>query len=213
MTSSGDRRDPPPALDAHRARQRIAADLHDRFAQSLTYISLGLDQALSRHPDDEQLEEMRDQVRATLTELRETLQDLRATVTDRRPLRRALFEFLERFGDRFGVMVSLDAPEPDRRPPRDVEQQLLRLCMDLCRYAQRHNGATRLSVSYRAGPREARLEVADDGHGRSRDELGRAANRLLETAAERVAAIGGDLQVEATSGQGGRAVAAVPAAS
>ncbi|HEV7535326.1 MAG TPA: histidine kinase, partial [Acidimicrobiia bacterium] len=67
-------------LGAEGERDRLARDLHDRFAQGLAYVNLELDR-LSRHPaPGPQLVELRQQVQGLLGDVRETLRQLRSRV-------------------------------------------------------------------------------------------------------------------------------------
>src|SRR5581483_2260853 len=67
-------------LGAEGERDRLARDLHDRFAQGLAYVNLELDR-LSRHPaPGPQLVELRQEVGGLLGEVRETLRQLRSRV-------------------------------------------------------------------------------------------------------------------------------------
>src|SRR5690606_24081342 len=129
-------------LGAEEERHRIGATLHDRFAQSLAYVNMELERLATTHPDDAELSRLRGGVQNTLADLRETLRELRMRCTEDKGLVTVLGEHLDRFGDRFGVVVDLDADDATARVPLSVENQLLRVAQDLLQLAQREMGAT-----------------------------------------------------------------------
>ena len=189
-------------LGAEEERQRIGATLHDRFAQSLAYVNMELDRLSTTHPDDPALMRLREDVRVTLADLRETLRELRMRCTEERGLVPTLAEHLERFGDRFGVIVEFDADEQLARPPLSVENQLLRVAQDLLQLAQREAGATSVGVSLKAEPGRLRLVVRDDGRGMAEEDLGHEASTILSLVRERADAIGGLVDVIARPSEG-----------
>ena len=153
-------------LGAEGERDRLARDLHDRFAQGLAYVNLELDR-LSRHPEPgPHLVELRQQVRGLLGDVRETLRQLRSRVTptagladllDRRaaPLRRADRHHRPR------STPSAGAP----RLPVAVEQELWRISQEALGNVERHAKATALDVTWTCDGRHGRLVIADDGAG------------------------------------------------
>jgi signal transduction histidine kinase len=85
-------------LAAEQERSRIARDLHDRVGQSLALVGFELDRASKQGGDAEvrqKLLDLRENVRAVVTELRETLYDLRTDVSDERDITVAMTDFLD----------------------------------------------------------------------------------------------------------------------
>ncbi len=189
-------------LGAEEERQRIGATLHDRFAQSLAYVNMELDRLVHAHPDDADLVRLQDDVRTTLADLRETLRELRLRCTEDRGLVSTLAEHVEHFGDRFGVIVELDATDAVQRPPLSVENQLLRSAQDLLLLAQREGGATSIGVTIASDAGRLRLLVRDDGRGVPEDLLGHEASTILSLVRERADAIGGLVDVITRPGEG-----------
>ncbi|MBW3621190.1 MAG: hypothetical protein KY461_13175 [Actinobacteria bacterium] len=190
-------------VGAEEERQRIGAALHDRFAQSLVYIAMSLDRTVDRHPGDDELVTLRSDVRDTLADLRETLRELRLRVTDERGLVPVLEEYLERFGQRFGLLTALEADGSDPvRPALVVEQQLLRIVQELLNLAEREAGATSVRVNVATGPGWLRIVVTDDGRGIPVPELGAEAAERFATVRERADAIGAAVDVTTVPGEG-----------
>lgn len=189
-------------LGAEEERQRIGATLHDRFAQSLAYVNMELDRLVATHPDDADLLRLQGDVRATLADLRETLRELRLRCTEDRGLVATLADHVQRFSERFGVIVEMDASEAVQRPPLSVENQLLRSAQDLLLLAQREAGATSIGVVVTTEPGRLRLVVRDDGRGVPEESLGHEASTILSLVRERADAIGGLVDVIARPGEG-----------
>ena len=193
-------------LGAEEERQRLGAQLHDRFAQSLAYVAMELDRTVRRHPEDDQLERLHEDVRSTLSDLRDTLRDLRLKVTEERPLSSVLADHAERFGDRYGVQIDVVNDDDEIRPPLAVEQQLLRMAQDLLTLAQREMGATRIRVQYDTAPGRVRLEVLDDGRGIPEAELGADARHMVEVLRDRADAVGAQMEFTTVPGEGSQTV-------
>lgn len=189
-------------LGAEEERQRIGADLHDRFAQSLAYIAMELDRTVRSHPDDPELGRLREQVRSTLADLRETLRELRLNVSEEHGLVEVLEAHVTRFGDRYGLFTDFSHVGDDVRAPLPVEQQLLRMSQDLLALAQREMGATRIAVSYETRPGRVHLRLTDDGRGTPEPELGMEAVKILSIVRERADAIGATVDVTPRPGEG-----------
>lgn len=178
-------------LGADRERQRLGATLHDRFAQSLVAMAIGLDRAVRDHPEDEGLLELRSEVRATLGELRGTLRELRTTVDEDHPLPDVLRTHLAGVEQRHGVVARLEVAPDVPVPGPGIAQQLLRIGQDLTWLSVVERRATTVEVALSSVPGRLRLEVADDGDVGTPVELGEEARERLGSVVERVDAIGG----------------------
>jgi two-component system, NarL family, nitrate/nitrite sensor histidine kinase NarX len=203
-------------LGAGVERQRIGEQLHDRFAQALAFAGLELDRLAARYPDDQDLAGLRDEVRATLGDLRERLRELRLRCTDARGLDAVLAEHAAHVERSTGLRVRVGVTDVFQRPPPLVEDQLLRIALDLLDLARRAEAVTSVQLHLTAEPGRARLVVRDDGDGRSEVDLPPASSRLLELVRERAVAIDALVDVRPRPGEGTevaitvRDVAAVP---
>ncbi len=190
-------------LGVDEERQRIGAELHDRFAQSLAFIGLELDRAIRNNPESSELGRIRDHVRETLGELRETMRDLRVHVTEERSLEEILTSELERFGDRYGVMATLLMPEGGLpRLSLPVEQQFLRIVQELLVLAEREQKATQVEVWLAVDSAGVLLGMDDDGNGQPDERLGAEARQRLDVVRARADAIGAEVVRRATPGEG-----------
>jgi signal transduction histidine kinase len=193
------------SLGAEGERDRLARDLHDRFAQGLAYVNLELDR-LSRHPDPgPQLVELRQQVGGLLGDVRETLRQLRSRVTPTSSLADLLTAELPRFAERTGITARFNAgPAATPRLPVAVEQELWRISQEALGNVERHAKATALDVTWTCDGRHGRLVVADDGGGFDSGGLITAARSTSGMTAmrDRANAIGARLLVDSQPGDG-----------
>ncbi|MGH9153808.1 MAG: sensor histidine kinase [Acidimicrobiales bacterium] len=191
-------------LAAEQERSRIARDLHDRVGQSLALIGFELDRAASRGAGAEvtgQLLELRENVRAVVTELRETLYDLRTDVSEERDLTVAMEDFLDRVGRRSGLAASFDH-HVTRRLAVNAEREVWRIAQEAVYNAERHSGAGKVAIAWTCDEGGAELTVADDGVGIPASGDGRDGGYGLLGMQERANAIGGSLEISPTPGGG-----------
>ena len=191
-------------LGAEGERDRLARDLHDRFAQGLAYVNLELDR-LSRHPaPGPQLVELRQQVHGLLGDVRETLRQLRSRVTPNAGLADLLAVELPRFAERTGIAARFTADPGTPRLTLAVEQELWRISQEALDNVERHAKATGLDVTWTCDGRYGRLVVADDGAGFDPGGLITAASATSGMSAmrERANAIGARLHVDSQPGGG-----------
>jgi len=192
-------------LGAEGERDRLARDLHDRFAQGLAYVNLELDR-LARHPaPGPQLVELRRQVGGLLGEVRETLRQLRSRVGPSAGLGDLLAAELPRFAERTGVAIRGPAERCAVRLPVAVEQELWRITQEALDNVERHSKATSLEVTWGCDGRHGRLVVADDGAGfdpGGHITGGAGGGSGMTAMRERANAIGARLLVDSHPGSG-----------
>jgi signal transduction histidine kinase len=191
-------------LGAEGERDRLARDLHDRFAQGLAYVNLELDR-LSRHPEPgPQLVALRQEVHGLLGEVRETLRQLRSRVSPTAGLADLLASELPRFADRTGINARFAGEPGARRLPVTVEQELWRISQEALGNVQRHSKATSLEVTWICDGRHGCLVVADDGAGFDPADVITPASATSGMTAmrERANAIGARLLVDSHPGTG-----------
>jgi signal transduction histidine kinase len=191
-------------LGAEGERDRLARDLHDRFAQGLAYVNLELDR-LSRHPEPgPQLVALREQVHGLLGDVRETLRQLRSRVTPTAGLADLLSAELPRFAGRTGITAQFNSGPDIQRLPVTVEQELWRISQEALGNVERHAKASALAVTWTCDGRHGRLVLADDGAGFDPGGVITAASATTGMTAmrERANAIGARLLVDSQPGAG-----------
>lgn len=191
-------------LAAEQERSRIARDLHDRVGQSLALVGFELDRAARKGSDPEvtgHLLELRETVRAVVSELRETLYDLRTDVSEERDLTAAMQDFLDRVGQRSGLAVEFDH-NVTHRLAVNAEREVWRIAQEAVFNAERHASATSVRVSWVSGDDGAELIVVDDGRGLSPSGHTRPDGYGVLGMQERANAIGAALTFAPTPGGG-----------
>jgi signal transduction histidine kinase len=189
-------------LGAEGERDRLARDLHDRFAQGLAYVNLELDR-LARHPaPGPELVQLRQEVQGLLGDVRETLRQLRSRVSPSTGLADLLCADLPRFAGRTGIAAEV-AAEPDAaRLPLAMEQELWRITQEALANVERHAKATTVEVMWSCDGRHGRLVVSDNGAGFDPASVRAAATSGMTAMRERANAIGARLLVDSHPGGG-----------
>lgn len=191
-------------LAAEQERSRIARDLHDRVGQSLALVGFELDRTARNAGDPAvtgRLLDLRENVRAVVSELRETLYDLRTDVSDERDLTVAMQDFLDRVSQRSGLETSFEH-RVTRRLAVNAEREVWRIAQEAVFNAERHADAKRVAVRWACADESAELTVVDDGAGMPASGDGRSGGYGLLGMQERANAIGASLTFAPTPGGG-----------
>ena len=203
-------------------RKRIARELHDETAQSLSTLLINLDLLEPFVSQDGDVlrsgfERIRDLAKRTLDETRALSHALRPTILDDFGLIAALHWFVDEFKETFGqpVEVRIDSGGPDRLAP-EVELALFRIAQEALTNSGKYAEAseTRLELSFPDGL--AQLVVEDNGKGFDPERLSGPSRRGglgLYGMQERAALLGGTLALDSSPGKGTRVTAVVPLAS
>ena len=147
------------------ARRRVAAELHDGVAQSLTHLRMELE-LLARDRDDE---DERDELARLARVATTALEDLRSTIADLRTagdsdLGRMIERHLDDVRTSHGPQLELDRDPGLELDPNQAEVAL-RAVQEAVSNAIQHAEATRVRVSLRRDGDQLQLDVADDGRG------------------------------------------------
>ena len=202
-------------------RRRVAYEVHDGLAQvaSAAYQHLqnyAADNPPSSSRGREELDEALEMLRHTVGEARAVVADLRPTVLDDFGLARALRLQVERLSEE-GIEATFEEDLGGGRLPEVVETALFRVAQEALTNARKHSGAQRVRVALGRRGQALRLEVRDWGRGFAADqgakgEAGPGERVGLSSMQERVALLGGRLEVRSEPGAGTAVVAEVPLA-
>jgi signal transduction histidine kinase len=210
-------------LTISRERNRLARELHDTLAHSLSAVTVQLEAVRSLWDLDpgaarELLEKADKTARRGLTEARRALRDLRASPLQDVGLALALRELAETAAERTGAALELHIPEQlgDELPPT-VEHGVYRIAQETLENVVRHAEPRLIVVRLERNAGNLAFTVEDDGRGidtagveasenSSQDQLG------IQGIKERANLIGGQLQITSRSGQGTRIDLTVPLA-
>jgi two-component system sensor histidine kinase UhpB len=205
-------------LEAHEGeRKRIARELHDDTAQALTSILVRL-RLLERSARDEDVlknvEELRDLTSGALDSVRRMAMDLRPAALDDLGLVPALHAYAEKYSRTWPVSMNVSVTNLSRRLPADVELVLYRVVQEALSNVAKHASASNASVSLRGSRNEVTLRIEDDGVGFVAADVTPVDGSGLGLFGmrERLALVGGELEIQSSKGQGTTIVARVPLA-
>jgi signal transduction histidine kinase len=194
-------------LATSRERNRLARELHDTLAHSLSATTVQLEAVKALWDSEpEQARDMLDRslrlARSGLGEARRAIHALRASPLDERGLAGALDQLGAAVEARSSLAVTVSTPDDIAGLAPDVEQAVYRIADEALTNAVRHSEATNVAVSIgRRGPRLV-LEVRDDGKGFDTTEEAPNGHLGLQGMAERADLTGGSLDIESQPGGG-----------
>ena len=189
------------ATDRERARRgeqrMLRAELHDKLAQSLSALTMGLRQ-LDRVSGSEEVGELTHVSERSYAELRELLDLLEAgswqpTAVD------TLGRLVDDWSHETGIRVTADLPPGELALPAEVALALLGIAREALTNVGRHSGARRVWVSVAQEGEETVLEVRDDGRGFSDQRPAGHGRRIMQ---ERADSVGADLVIDSKPGNG-----------
>ncbi len=181
-------------------RERLARDLHDTTAQSLTSITM-LAQRARRESDARETVALIEEIaRDALNETR-ALVAVNAAPDHTDSLAAGLVRLGERFTRETGVTVGVDAA-PAAHCGREVEVVLLRCVQEALANIRKHAGARNARVTLRSDGAGIDLLVVDDGRGPGDGDRMDGPGFGLSGMRERLALVGGTLTVAAAAPRG-----------
>jgi NarL family two-component system sensor histidine kinase LiaS len=187
-------------------RARIAREIHDAISQhlfGLRMIAAGMRRA---DPGNQQVRAMERISEEALRDMQALLTELHPASLDGAGLAPALAEICAAYRDRLGVTV--DAELDEVTVPAPVEHALLRITQEACTNAVRHGHARRLTVSMTRQDGQVQLAVRDTGTGF--DPAAPHAGSGLAHIRDRVAELGGSVNIDSAPGRGAALTVRVP---
>ena len=193
-------------LAESRERNRLARELHDTLAHSLTGLSVqlkALETLLAHDPAaaGAQLRDAQTTVKVGLQEARRAIQALRASPVDDLGLSEALRQLCARHAERTGLACDCQVADAGALDPL-TEQSLYRVAEAALANVEQHSGATHASLSFAPmGDDRVRLVVSDDGVGFD-PALAPDDRYGLKGIRERAQLLGATLRIDARPGKG-----------
>jgi signal transduction histidine kinase len=193
-------------------RERLARELHDETGQALTSILLGLksvEDAKSASEASAATGELRELVVTTLQDVRRLAVELRPKALDDFGLVSALERLVETFHEQTGIEVDLEPRLGEERLPSDVETTLYRITQEALTNVVKHAQARHVSIVLTRRDGSVSAVIEDDGRGFTAGSGGDGLGLLGMR--ERIALVGGRLEVESSPGSGTTLSIEVPA--
>jgi PAS domain S-box-containing protein len=199
-------------------RRKVSYEVHDGLAQTAAGAHQLLQAFARQHPPDSEkgrkdLARALQLVQQTVGEARYVIADLRPTALDDFGLAAAVRLQVEKIGSE-GSQVDYEEALGDERLPPEVETALFRVAQEALTNVHKHAPSARVRITLRRLNDSVRLHVRDWGPGFNPEKItdgGGPGERLgLSSMRERVALLGGHLEVHSRPGEGTEVVAEIP---
>ena len=208
-------------------RQRLAREIHDTLAQGLISIITHLeaaDQALEHQGEASNgtvgndatlrhhLAQAQRTARSNLGDARRVVQDLRPELLDNNSLSHAIRRVVTTWMASSGVEATSYVTGTEVPLPAECEVTLLRVVQEALANVAKHANAHTVSVTLSYMPDRVLMDVQDDGNGWQAVSSASlySAGFGLHSMRERVAMLGGSLQIESAPGEGATLVVEIP---
>ena len=205
-------------LTLTRERNRLARELHDTLAHTLSAVAVQLeavDALWNSRPEQarERLRKTIELTRSGLTETRRVLQDLRATPLEDLGLALAIRSLAQSTSLRCGAELDLSIGDHLGSVSPDVEQSIYRIAQETLANIADHADASHLTVKLDRVDSQLILMISDDGKGFNFNESISARHLGIRGMRERAELIGGTLELKSQPGQGTMVTLSVEAGS
>jgi PAS domain S-box-containing protein len=199
-------------------RRKVSYEVHDGLAQTAAGAHQLLQAFARQHPPDSEkgrkdLARAVQLVQQTVGEARYVIADLRPTALDDFGLAAAVRLQVEKISSEGSQVDYEEALGNDRLPP-EVETALFRVAQEALTNVHKHAPSARVKITLRRLNDAVRLQVRDWGPGFNPEKItdgGGPGERLgLSSMRERVALLGGHLEVHSRPGEGTEVVAEIP---
>jgi signal transduction histidine kinase len=189
------------AAAADEERRKVERDLHDGAQQRLVALTMRLEQARATAVGSAKLiDEATSELREAIAEVRNLARGLHPPILTEAGLAAAVESLAER------TPIPIDIRVPDRRYPPPIEAAAYYVVAEALTNVTRYAGASFASVEASAQDGSLVVTVSDDGRGGADLDSGTGLRGL----ADRVAAVGGTLDVASPLGAGTRIRASMP---
>ncbi len=197
-------------LTVSRERNRLARELHDTVAHSLTALSLSLETAKAYFDVDinqtrELVDKSIDATRKGVEETRRALKALRSSDLEDLGLRLAIKKVAESAASRFALDLELGLQDPLPYLSPDVEQTIFRITQEAIENITKHSGANKFSIQL-SNNGHTTLIIQDNGIGfdsKSKEPTGHFG---LIGMKERAQLAGGSLKIESQKDKGTKVI-------
>lgn len=200
-------------------RQRLARQMHDGPAQSLTNFILQAEiceRLFSRDAQraKEELNNLKNAASSTFEKVRSFIFDLRPMMLDDLGLVPTVRRYVEAFQEKSNIETQLNILGDERRLPGHIEVMMFRSVQTIMGIARDHLGAQSLSIVLDVGAEWLKATLEHDGRGFDPDEIFMVGRREdtygLRTLRDRVELVGGAFEVRSSVDDISRYVVRLP---
>jgi signal transduction histidine kinase len=190
-------------------RRRIAREIHDGVAQSLSYLNMKTKQvsdSVSRQDTVQAIQELgevREVVQDTYEDIRESIDQLSAE-TRGLPIIPAMGTYIRDFSSNNGIPVQFDLPKPFAKLSPAAELQLFRIAQEALTNVRRHAQASAVNVKLENNNATVDMSIRDNGQGFKLQDLENVPPGYhgLNIIKERAEGLGGNVDIITTPGEG-----------
>lgn len=199
-----------------RERNRLARELHDTLAHTLSAVNVqlkALEVLMKNDPDAAQvkLKQLQAITRESLQSARRALHDLRAQPIEELGLLLALHRLAEQAAQRAGAALRIRLPKEVNGLRPQLEQNLYRIAEEALNNIVRHASARTITVELALRGRSLHLRISDDGVGFDASKPAADGHYGLRGIHERALLIDGTITVESAPGRGTTITLTAPA--
>lgn len=187
-------------------RRRVARDLHDSTGQTLAALKMSIavleERLRQKQCTSDVLSDIAALADQAIQEIRTTSYLLHPPLLDEAGFNSAAQWYVDGFGKRSGIKVSLDLAGKRERLPITIETALFRVLQESLTNVHRHSGALEVSIRFQYQAETVLLEIRDRGCGMTRERLTRLREANSETGVglagmrERLTELNGRLEIE-----------------
>jgi len=194
-------------------RQRLARELHDAVSQQLFAIAMttaALKRLVEKNPQRaaQQIELVEEMAAAAQAEMRALLLHLRPATLQNKTLKEAIVDLLEELSRKNTLAISWEIEDVEGLPS-GIEDHLFRILQESLSNTLRHARANQIAVKLFTLQGQVRLRVTDDGVGFN-PEGEKLTSYGLRSMRERVAELGGSLDIYSAVGKGTQIEVRIP---
>ena len=191
-------------LATSRERNRLARELHDTLAHSLSGIAVQLEAVKTLWEDDSararsMLDQALTDARSGLGEARRAIQALRSSPLEDLGLTEALVQLGTSFTERYGLPITTTVADKLDDLDPELENVVYRIADEALTNATRHSEAANVDVDLRRKAGKIRLQISDNGRGFEVSQEAPDGHIGIKGMRERAEIVGGSLDIASDS--------------
>lgn len=198
-------------LTLSRERNRLARELHDTIAHTLSGLTVNLEAIKillgEAHPQvSERLDHALQNTRTGLTDTRRALRDLRAKQVEDLGLKLALENLALGAASRGRFDLLLNLPDLAPESSTEIEQTFYRVAQEALENIVKHAEASQVKLNLSLAGNQYRLVIEDNGRGFDPDQYRALDNLGIQGMQERAEESACQLTIQSSPGQGTRII-------
>ncbi len=196
-------------------RRRVAREIHDGPAQSLANLIMRVEVAQNtlyedRQRTEKELEELKELVKSSVSEVRRIIYDLRPMSIDDLGLIPTLREYIENFREDTDIEIDFEVLGDEKELPSPHEITVFRLVQEALNNIKKHAEASWGQVRVEFASEHLNLLISDDGVGFDSEDSPRSKSFGIKSMQERCNLLDGELKIISGRNKGTRINIKIP---